>query len=312
MVAYAGPIDGILAAHAMCYPRTSTYGAFAFRYSVLALASLTIMDTLADVQSRATECCADVSRTRALFMLVIALIAAVVVAGGCQSTGTSYRVLPESIADQFLPRERIAQAHPDSMRLLTITERDDKIAFEMEQSYQHLHRLWSSTFNVVSTGRSPTRPLTYATLWSQELSLASLEAREGITTLTKEAAREQIAKEREIYRTTVQVDLYWFSRSGQTPPTLLRSNVRLHTIGSEEERYHPQEIRHLPVRDAVLSSGASVLYRRTIFVFNRVVDERDILAGTNGLQLRILTPGSSRLQFAWSWPNEGSESAAQR
>jgi len=83
----------------------------------------------------------------ALFILVIAVVMTGVVAG-CQSTGTSYRVLPESIADQFLPRERTAQAHPDSMRLLTIVERDDRFAFEMEQSYEHLHRLWSSTFDL--------------------------------------------------------------------------------------------------------------------------------------------------------------------
>ena len=245
----------------------------------------------------------------ALLMLVIALIAT----SGCQSTGTSYSVLPESIADQFLPRERETEAHPDSMRLLTIVEQEDKIAFEMEQSYQRMHALWSSTFNVVSTRRTPTRPLTYATLWSQELSLASLEAREGITTLTKEMARERIAAERDTYRTTVQVDLYWFTRLEQAPPMLLRSNVRLYPVGSEEEEYcHPEEIRHLPIRDAVLSNGDPVLYRRTIFVFDRVVDERDILADTNGLQLRILAPGASRLQFAWEWPNESSESTARR
>ncbi|PEN07968.1 hypothetical protein CRI93_05860 [Longimonas halophila] len=246
-------------------------------------------------------------------MIAIALITAGVVAGGCQSTGTLHRVSPESIADQFLPREREAEAHPDSVRLLTIVERDDRFAFEMEHNYQHLHRLWSSTFNVVSTGRTPTRPLTYATLWSQELSLASLEAREGISTLTKEVAREQIAEERETYRTTVQIDLYWFSRSGQTlPPALLRSNAQLQPMDRPGERYRPKEVHHLPLRDAILSNGDPVLYRRTILVFDRVVDDRDILADANGLQLRILTPGTTRLEFAWSWPAEGTESTALR
>ena len=245
-------------------------------------------------------------------MIAIALITAGVMAGGCQSTGSSYRVSPESIADQFLPREREAEAHPDSVRLLTIMERDDQLAFEMEHSYQHLHRLWSSTFNVVSAGRTPTRPLTYATLWSQELSLASLEAHEGISTLTKEAAREQIAKEREAYRTTIQIDLYWFSRSERTlPPALLRSNAQLQMTPAGE-RYRPTEVRHLPLRDAVLSNGESVIYRRTILVFARVVDDHDILADANGLQLRILTPGTTRLEFAWSWPNEERESAMLR
>jgi len=245
-------------------------------------------------------------------MLAIVLVTTGVM-GGCQSTGTSHRVSPGSIADQFLPREREAEAHPDSMRLLTIVERDDQFAFEMEQSYEHLHRLWSSTFNVISAGRVPLRPLTYATLWSQELSLASLEAREGVSTLTKEIARERIANERDAYRKTVQIDLYWFSRSQQTPPpALLRSSAQLQPIDGNSERYRPTEIRHLPLRDAVLSSGESVVYRRTILVFDRVVDDRDILADANGLQLRILTPGVTRLEFAWSWPNEGTETTASR
>ena len=248
----------------------------------------------------------------ALFILVIAMVTTGVVAG-CQSTGTSHRVSPESIADQFLPREREAEAHPDSMRLLTIVERDNQFAFEMEYNYEHLHRLWSSTFDLVSAGRAPIRPLTYATLWSQELSLASLEAREGISTLTKEVARERIADERDAYRQTVQIDLYWFSRSEQAPPPpLLRSNVQLQLMDRSGERYRPKEVRNLPIRNVALHNGEPALYRRTILVFDRVVDDRDILTDANGLQLRILTPGVTRLEFAWSWPNEGTETTASR
>lgn len=282
-----------------------------FYYKALVLAFPTAMNILSGSQLLRALRPYNSRHMGSLCMLAIVFVMTGVMVG-CQSTGTSHRVSPESIADQFLPREREAEAHPDSMRLLSIVERDDQFAFDMEHSYQQLHRLWSSTFNLLSAGRSPLRPLTYATLWSQELSLASLEARERISTLTKEVARKRIDAERDTYRNTVQIDLYWFSRSRQTPPALLRSSVQIQPIDSNGERYRPTEIRHLPLRDAVLSSGESVIYRRTILVFDRVVDDRDILADTDGLQLHVLTPGVRRLVFAWSWPNEGTETTALR
>ena len=235
----------------------------------------------------------------------------VLVVTGCQSTSSSHTLYPESIADQYLPRDRQVEAPPDSMRSLTIVERDDKLVFEMEQSYQRMHQSWSSTFDLLSAGRRPARPLTYATLWSKELSLAALDAREGVSTLTKDAARDRIEAERKAHNETIQIDLYWFTGPRQSPPSLLRANAQLRTRNGATENHRPREVRNLPIRDAVLNTGESVLYRRIILVFDRVVDDRDILVDTNGLQLRITPGGTTRLQFAWSWPDEGGEPTAE-
>ncbi|MES3630200.1 MAG: hypothetical protein PPP56_08540 [Longimonas sp.] len=236
----------------------------------------------------------------------------VLVATGCQSTSTSHTLYPESIADQYLPRERQVEAHPDSMRTLTIVERDDKIAFEMEQSYQRMHQSWSSTFDLLSAGRRPARPLTYATLWSKDLSLAALDAREGVSTLTQDAARERIQAERDAYHETVQIDLYWFTGPRQTPPSLLRANAQLRAQNGTREDYRPREVRNLPIRDVLLPSGDRVLYRRVILVFDRMVDDHDILSEINELKLRVTPSGGTRLQFAWSWSDEPGATTATR
>ena len=65
---------------------------------------------------------------------------------------------------------------------------------------------------------------------------------------------------------------------------------------------------HGPLREAVLlSTDASGLYQKNTFVFPRVVDGPDVLAGATSMALivRRVDRTGGRIQFAWTWPPVG-------
>ena len=228
-------------------------------------------------------------------LLGLAVTAVVVGCGG----GSTYSVDTGDLAQRFLPTERTVAYHPDSLGSLSITQEQGTYNFELESDYEDLHRRWSSTYQSLGVGRSRSG-LSYATFWSLELSLASLQPEVGITALSQEQAEKALRERRQQYNSTIQVDVYWFEAEGESLLTSPGTRVQLRVGG---ERYEPVEKTNGPLRDAILPTrGRSALYRRNTFYFPRVVEGADILAGAQSAELRVQRAGAgSAVQFAWSW-----------
>lgn len=238
--------------------------------------------------------------------------AALLVAGGlaaCASSGSSYSVNEGQIAERFLPAERVVDYHPDSVRALQIVEKDDRIAFELDGSYQSLVTQWSSTFRNVTGARDP-EALSYATFWSLELSLAALQSEMGVTGLTKDKAAEIIERRKTKYTQTVQIDVYWFGENGSLVVAGPGNIVELRDLDGNS--YRPIRTDYTPIRTAYVRGGRSALYRRNTFWFARQPDdETDLLRDASGLRLVINDSGSSgQYRFQWSWDDP--KSTAQR
>jgi len=196
--------------------------------------------------------------------------------------------------------------HPDSLRALTITEEEEKIQYQVEQDLQSLTEKWSSSFRRVGTGRS-SRSRTYATFWSLELSLMSLQSELGVLSLRKEKARELIDRRREKYSERIHIDVYWFvERRGETGVITgpgARTELRV-----QDSTYRAVQADHGPLREAFIGAGDPVLYRRNSLYFPRTVDGTDILKNASEVELEVRRTGASaRERFTWKW--EGSPTA---
>lgn len=216
------------------------------------------------------------------------------------SGGNTYSLDEGRLAQRFLPTERSVGYHPDSLKALAIAEEDGKLKFELENDYSSLVEKWSCSFQSVGAGRTFRSP-TYATLWSLELSLASLQPEMGILSLREERARELIKERREEYQNTVQIDVYWFlaSRGGTGIISGPGARTVLHVA---DTTYRPVRTGHGPLREAFLSGGTNALYRRNTLYFPRTVDEKDVLENATEIGLEVRRIGStSSERFTWTW-----------
>lgn len=235
---------------------------------------------------------------------VSVLAAFFLILGGC-AAGNPYTVDTADLAQRYLPTTRSVDYHPDSLQGFSVTEGDERYKVALEDSYEGLHRKWSCTYQNLGTGRNR-RTRSYATFWSKELSLASLEAEVGFSTITKERARQLLKERKQEYTRALQIDLYWFEAEGNSLLAGPGSRVELE-IG--EERYRPTEETHGPLRETFLLQGEGrALYRRNTFYFARTVNGTDILKGTDGMTLTINRTGR-RVRFAWEWEDGGLSNA---
>lgn len=220
------------------------------------------------------------------------------VLGGC-SGGSTYSLDRGVLAQRFLPTERTVEHHPDSLGALSITKEEEKFQFELDRDYQSLHQKWSTTYQSLGAGRSR-RGRSYATFWSLELSLASLQPEVGLSSLSEDQAQKSLRTRREEYNSVIQIDVFWFEEEGNSLLAGPGSRVELRIDG---ERYRPAKETHGPLQEAFISERARVaLYRRNTFYFSRVVDSTDILKDAKSMQLFIDPTGSSsRARFSWSW-----------
>lgn len=237
-----------------------------------------------------------VSRLISLLTVAAFLFGATV---GCGGTNKLASPDVTSIAERTLPGIRYADAHPDSLQRLSIIEENDHVRFDLAESYQRMHENWSSKFQFATARRTPTRPLTYATLWSKDLSLTALEAEERVSTLPKEKALARIEKARKEYQKTLQVDVYWFTGPNGTSITGPGARVRLHD--GQGNSYRPTREKDVPLRDAAILGRFSIFYRRNILYFERKRNDRDILEGVDELRLTVSPTGGPTVEFRWSW-----------
>lgn len=212
--------------------------------------------------------------------------------GGCG--GGLYSVNQGEVAQRFLPQKRIVH-HPDSLRDLTVTEGDEKIQYQLERDYQSLIEKWSSTYQRLETERSARRPQTYATFWSLELALASLQPERGIVSLRKENAQELIGERRTSYGETIRIDVYVFTGGGMNgiiagPSARTDLRVGDHTL-------RPTREDHGPLRETFLPGGGTERYRRNTLHFPRTVDGTDVLAENSVVELTV----DRSLRFSWRW-----------
>lgn len=218
--------------------------------------------------------------------------------GGCGSSTGAFDVDEGDLAERYLPTTQRLDHHPDSVKALTITEEDNQLKYESDRGYAALWRDWSSTYQAIGTGRTRQQPLSYATFWGLELSLASLRA-EGAFSLTKDRARDLVQERRKQYQTTIQIDVVWFASEGNTNLTGPSARVRL---VAGDEKYQPEKEKRSPLRQAFLDGGRSDVYRRNSFYFPRIVDGEDILSGADEIMLEIRQINArDRVQFRWEW-----------
>jgi hypothetical protein len=216
--------------------------------------------------------------------------------------GDTYSADVRDLADRYLPTTRQVDYHPDSLGALSIEKEEKRFQIELPIGYEGLHRRWSSSYQNLGIGRSQ-RARSYATFWSKELSLASLEAETGVSGLTQKRARKLLAERRQEYRDVVQIDIYWFESEGNSLLAGPGSRIRLQIDGNT---YRPAKENHGPLREAFLiGESRGALYRRNTFYFSRVVDGTDILADTEEMTLMVnRSNAQSRVRFAWEWPAE--------
>jgi hypothetical protein len=242
------------------------------------------------------------SRRRSLVLLIVLLVP--LLGTGCGG-GSTYSVNEGQIAQRFLPTERSVSHHPDSLRVLSITEEEEKVQYQLKRDYQALVEKWSSRFQNVGTGRS-VQSRTYATFWSLELSLASLQPEMGIQSLQKEKARELIEKRRKEYFDTIQIDVYWFIERRGESGIISGPSARIE-LQVGDNTYRPLRSDRGPLREAYVSGGNTILYRRNILYFPRTVDGTDILQNAPSMQLEVHRIGTGSVeQFSWRWETEPS------
>ncbi|MFB6097649.1 MAG: hypothetical protein ABEK84_00750 [Salinibacter sp.] len=217
--------------------------------------------------------------------------------GGCGGGGT-YTINRGQVAQRFLPSERTVH-HPDSLKALTITEEDGKIQYVLERDYQALVEKWSASFQNVGAGPS-IESRTYATLWSLELALVSLQPEMGILSLRKERARKLIEKRRERYFDRIRIDVYWFVGPGMNG-IITGPGARTELVVGDRT-LRPVRSDHGPLREAYVAAGGTALYRRNTLYFPRTVEGTDVLKNASGVRLTVRRTGAaSKEEFSWQW-----------
>jgi hypothetical protein len=221
-----------------------------------------------------------------------------VLVAGCGG-GSAYTTETGQIAQRFLPTVRTVDHHPDSVRALTIAEDDETLQYQLDADFQALTQKWSCRFQNIGAG-PPTRSRTYATFWSLELSLVSLQPETGLLSLQKKKARDLVAERRAEYHDTIQIDVFWFL--GQGEDGIIAGPSARTELRVDEHTLRPVRTDHGPLREAFVAGGETTLYRRNTLHFPRTVDEADVLRDATGMQLQVRRTGATaREQFTWRW-----------
>ncbi|NBC85936.1 MAG: hypothetical protein GVY25_07060 [Bacteroidetes bacterium] len=214
------------------------------------------------------------------------------------------------IARFTLPYQRNVPSHPDSLRFVRVVEEDQTVGVATERSFESLARDWSVSRRDIGPATEALPVVDYATFWGMDLSLLSLEVEMGISALSKDRALELVEKRKNDVRSEIQIDVYWFERP--TANTVPGPNAKGEIRVDDGTRYRATRSEYGPIRDSFLPDGSRVLYRRCTFYFDRIQDDKDILAGSETLRLdvrRFADPIEDT--FIWSW-EEAVEEAADR
>lgn len=236
---------------------------------------------------------------------------------GCAG-GDSFLFDRSELGRSYLPPVREVSHVPDSIAYLSIEEKENTFEFNLDRSYRQLMRDWSAAWQSTGSGAAEARGAyyrTFATLWSLELSLASLIPERGVESLSKDLAQQLIQERREEYEGTVQIDIYRFAQSPYvrndfSGVQLDRPGIRMILKDDRDNEYRPIQVE-AEIPSEAFQGGRNVLYSRNIVYFRRLVDGRDILEDVHRLQLEVReTSPSISYAFTWTFP-EGEPSASR-
>ncbi|WP_143815406.1 hypothetical protein [Longibacter salinarum] len=242
--------------------------------------------------------------TRSLLAVAVALPLLV----GCSTSKTDTFEVAD-IARFSLPFERDVPSHPDSLRYVSVVEKERTVEIQSEKSYRGLTRDWSATRRNALQRRGVGRVSDYATLWGMDLSILSLQVEMGISGLTKDRALQLVEQRKNETRNEIQIDVYWFApaNASTVPGPNTDAEIRI----DDGTRYDATRSDYGPIRDSFLPDGQRVLYRRNSFFFKRIQDEKDILANTQSLRMDVNRFGQGIDDtFIWTW-EEAMEEQAQ-
>lgn len=245
--------------------------------------------------------------------VVLFLLGAVM---GCAG-GDSFLFNRSDIGRGYLPPVQEVSHPPDSVVYLSIEEKENNFEFNFDRSYRQLMRAWSSSWQSTGSGAPAARNAryrTFATLWSLELSLASLIPERGVESLSKDLAEQIIQERRKEYEDAVQIDIYRFAgspyvRDAFSGVQLDRPGVRMILRDDQGNEYRPIQVES-SVPSEAFQENRNVLYSRNIVYFQRLVDGRDILKDVHRLRLEVResTPNVT-YAFTWDFP-EGETTAS--
>ena len=200
-------------------------------------------------------------------------------------------------------------APPDTLRNVHLHERDDgRLAFQSDQSFGELRMHWSSGYradrgvDILEAGNFST----FATLWSRELRLASMNSRTSIGAYEPGEAKEAIAREVDApHNETVQIDVHVYIdrgvRSSYGATNLRSARWEIFLLTSDGTRHPPENVEAGIARRLSWSDDTRAHYRPNILTFERRPDdETDLLAEPDSLELHIRDSVQSLdVMFGW-------------
>jgi hypothetical protein len=244
-----------------------------------------------------------------LLMPVTLLLAGCASLGGSGEEEEDFDVEQADIATSALPSTQNVSHHPDSLAYLQIVEKDRQIDFQLDGSYADLLKEWTAG-RAGRDGRNYFR--THATLWSKELSLASLVPERGIQTLSKDLAREMIEERTASYDSSLQIDVYVFAPSLQRLDLgqlqLGTAGQRVYLRDQDNTRYEPARITSQAPSNAIYI-GRETLYVRNMIFFERYAEDGSDLLDAQELRLYVRPDG---YYFTWTFPEKTTQEASSR
>lgn len=265
-------------------------------------------------------------------------VLSVFLAAGCASSGGSadYTVDQAALATYALASAQQMEHGPDSLAHLQVVEKKGKLNFQLRQSYREMTLEWTAGREWLSpksapsglsslrgsarlqrTGAGPGDARrtgaaerqrgsrhayfrTYATLWSKELSLASMISGRGIHLLSKDLARKMVRKRMARYDRQLKIDVYVFAPSARrldlSRLQLDGAGKRIRLRDGQGNAYKPVQIKTSIPLEAYNAGRETVYIRNTLFF--RRSPEKDPL-GAEQLHLYVRPTG---YRFTWVLP----------
>lgn len=242
----------------------------------------------------------------------VLLAASALLLSGCASlfgsSGDDFSIDQGEIASYALPGTRDVSHPPDSLVHLQIVEKEGRLNFELDKSYREMLLEW--TAGLQGGGRYGYFR-THATLWSKELSLASLIPERGVQTLSKDLAREMVRERTAEFDSLLQIDVYLFAPSDRRRLDL--GDLQLDTPGKrvylrdeDGNRYAPRHIDSSAPLEA-FHAGQQALYGRNAIFFDRYTEEGKDLLDAEQLRLYVRPFG---YYFTWELPQRAERSSS--
>ncbi|PSR00220.1 MAG: hypothetical protein BRD48_01870 [Bacteroidetes bacterium QS_9_68_14] len=235
---------------------------------------------------------------------------ALVLAAGCatlfgERAEDDFDVSQGEVATRALPSTRNLAHDPDSLAHLKLVGKDGKIDFQLDKSYRALLTEWSAA----QQGGTGAYFRTHAMLWSKELSLASLIPERGVQTLSKDLARDMIEERTADYDSTLQIDVFVFTRSRRrldlSALQLDSAGQRVYLRDGDNTRYEPVRIVSTAPLEAY-QAGRQALYGHNQIFFDRYTEDGTDLLDTE--ELRLYTDHAE--YFTWTFPERAAPVAS--